>query len=105
MNGKKSENYTFIHLWATLLQLDAFNSPRQLIVNTNLPNIWQQLSPNGEDKILKYKPSIRIGKTGDLGGFELSKVDDLQGFSGIATSQVCRESSTTGKISKELEAV
>ncbi len=56
-----------------------------------------------EYNLLKYKPSIRIGKKGDLSDFErgmvvgarragrsISKTSDLLGFSCTTISRVCR---------------
>ncbi len=68
----------------------------------------------GEDDLLKFKPSIRMGKKGDLSDFErgmvvgarwvglsISKTADLQGFSRTTISRVYREWLEKEKISSE----
>ncbi len=63
-----------------------------------------QASRCGEDDLLKFKPSIRMGKKRDLSDFEremvvrarwaglsISKTADLLGFSRTAISRVYRE--------------
>ncbi len=75
----------------------------------NQPITWQQLnafrlSRCGEDDLLKFKPSIRMGKKGDLSDFErgmvvgarragrsISKTADLLRFSRTTISRVYRE--------------
>ncbi len=65
----------------------------------------------GEDDLLKFKPSIRMGKEGDLSDFEcgmvvgakradmsISKTADLLGFSRTTISRVYRERSEKEKI-------
>ncbi len=67
-----------------------------------------------EDDLLKFKPSIRMGKKEDLSDFErvmvvgarraglsISKTADLLGFSRRAISRVYREWSKKIKISSE----
>ncbi len=74
--------------------------------------IWA--SRCGEDDLLKFKPSIRTGKKGDLSDFErgvvvgarwaglsISKTADLLGFSQPTISSVYREWSEKEKISSE----
>ncbi len=71
-------------------------------------------STSGEDKLLKFKPSIRMGKKGDLRDFEhgmvvgarqaglsISKIADLLEFSRRTNSRVYREWSEKEKISSE----
>ncbi len=77
---------------------------------------WQKLNAFkhrcGEDDMQKFKPSIRIGKKGDLSDFErgmvvgarraglsFSKTADLLGTSRTTISMVYRESSEKEKIS------
>ncbi len=68
----------------------------------------------GEDDLLKFKPSVRMGKKGDLSDFErgmfvgarwvglsISKTADLQGFSRTTISRVYREWLEKEKISSE----
>ncbi len=69
---------------------------------------------DGEDDSLKFKPSIRMGKKGDLSDFKrgmvvgarcaglsISKTADLQGFSHTTISSVYREWSKKEKIPSE----
>ncbi len=71
-------------------------------------------STSGEDNLLKFKPSIRMGKKGDLSDFEhgmvvgarqaglsISKITDLLEFSRRTNSRVYREWSEKEKISSE----
>ncbi len=82
----------------------------------NQPITWQQLNASrcGEDDLLKFKPSIRMGKKGDLSDFErgmvvgarraglsISKTADLLGFSHTTISRNYREWSEKEKISSE----
>ncbi len=68
----------------------------------------------GEDDMLKFKPSIRMEKKGDLSDFEhgmfvgtrraglsISKIADLLGFSRTTISRIYRECSEKEKISSE----
>ncbi len=68
----------------------------------------------GEEELLKFKPSIRMGKKGDLSDFErgmvvgarradlsISKTADLLPFSQTTISKVYRELSEKEKISSE----
>ncbi len=68
----------------------------------------------GEEDLLKFKPSIRMGKKGDLSDFEsgmvfgarraglsISKTADLLGFSCTTISRVYRDGSGKEKISSE----
>ncbi len=68
----------------------------------------------GEDDLLKFKPSIRMGKKGDLsdfecgmvvgarrGGLSISKTADLLGFPCTTISRVYKEWSKKEKISSE----
>ncbi len=68
----------------------------------------------GEDDLLKFKPSIRMGKKGDLRDFErgmvvgvrrtglsISQTADLLGFSHTTISRVYRECSEKKKLSRE----
>ncbi len=76
--------------------------------------IWE--SRCGEDDFLQFKPSIRMGKKGDLSDFELgmvvgvrraalssSKTADLLEFPHKTISRVYREWSEKEKISSELQ--
>ncbi len=69
---------------------------------------------HGQDDLLKFKPSIRMGKKGDLSDFEcgmvvgarraglsISETADLLGFSRTIVSRVYRECSEKEKISSE----
>ncbi len=73
-----------------------------------------QASRCGEDDLLKFKPSIRMGKKGDLSDFErgmvvgarqaglsISKIADLLGFPRTNISRVYRKWCKKEKISSE----
>ncbi len=107
--------YIYIHSLSTLLDI-----PVQLHGNTNCKSANHMAATQcswasrcGEDDLLKFKPSIRMGKKGDLSDFEcgmvvgarraglsISKTADLLGFS-HTISRVYREWSVKEKIYSE----
>ncbi len=98
--------YICIHSPATIL-----GAPVQLLGNTNCKSVNHMAATQcilasrcGEDDLLAFKPSIRMGKKGDLSVFErgmivgarradlsISKTADLLGFSCTTSSRVYRE--------------
>ncbi len=63
-----SLTHSLTHSPATLL-----GTPVKLLGNNHMPITWQQLnvaSRCGEDDLLKFKPSTRMGNKGDLCDFE-----------------------------------
>ncbi len=71
--------YIYTHTSTTLLGTQ-FNCLVTLIANQ--PITWQQLNATrcGEDDLLKFKPSIRMGKKGDLSDFECGMVVGTDGL-------------------------
>ncbi len=117
---QKKSNYIYIYIYIYIYMYihtltGHFNRYSLVTQIANQPITWQRLNASrcGEDDLLKFKPSIRMGKKGDLSDWMwngcwcqtvwsgYSKTADLLVFSHTTISRVYREWSGKEKISSE----